>query len=70
MKLYMAVAIGLVAGLLLGLIAALTQSPLLLGLAQGIEPIGTVGSDAMDDAAEALASSMTSPDDDVFLDAT
>ena len=41
MKLYMAVAIGLVGGLLLGLVAALTQSPLLLGLAEGIEPIGT-----------------------------
>lgn len=41
MKLYAAVAIGLIGGLLLGLIAALTQSPLLLGVAEGIEPIGT-----------------------------
>jgi proton glutamate symport protein len=40
-KLYAAVAIGLIGGLLLGLIAALTQSPLLLGVAEGIEPIGT-----------------------------
>ena len=41
MKLYVAVAIGLVAGLLLGLVAALTQSPFLLNLAEGIEPLGT-----------------------------
>lgn len=41
MKLYAAVAIGLIGGLLLGLISALTQSPLLLGVAEGIEPIGT-----------------------------
>ncbi len=41
MKLYVAVAIGLVGGLLLGLVAALSGSPLLLGIAVGIEPIGT-----------------------------
>lgn len=41
MKLYMWVAIGLVAGLLLGLVAALTGSPLLTSVATGIEPIGT-----------------------------
>jgi Na+/H+-dicarboxylate symporter len=40
-KLYVAVAVGLVGGLLLGLIAALSRSPLLLGLAEGVEPIGT-----------------------------
>ncbi len=40
MKLYVAVAIGLVGGLMLGLVAALTESPLLLGLAEGIEPVG------------------------------
>ncbi len=41
MKLYVAVAIGLIGGLALGMIAALTRSPALLGLAEGIEPIGT-----------------------------
>jgi DAACS family dicarboxylate/amino acid:cation (Na+ or H+) symporter len=40
LKLYVAVAIGLVGGLMLGLVAALTESPLLLGLAEGIEPVG------------------------------
>ncbi len=41
MKLYVAVAIGLVAGLLLGLVASLTGSAFLTNLAVGIEPIGT-----------------------------
>jgi Na+/H+-dicarboxylate symporter len=41
MKLYAWVAIGLVAGLLLGLVASLTGSPFLMNLAMGIEPIGT-----------------------------
>jgi Na+/H+-dicarboxylate symporter len=40
-KLQVAIALGLVVGLLLGLAAAITQSPLLLGFAQGVEPIGT-----------------------------
>jgi len=40
-KLYAVVAIGLIGGLLLGLIAALSRSPLLIGVAEGIEPIGT-----------------------------
>ncbi|KPJ96664.1 MAG: hypothetical protein AMS18_00595 [Gemmatimonas sp. SG8_17] len=41
MKLYVAVALGLIGGLLLGLVAALSGSPLLLDIAVGIEPIGT-----------------------------
>ena len=41
MKLYAAVGFGLAGGLLLGLTAALTGSPLLTGIAVGIEPIGT-----------------------------
>jgi Na+/H+-dicarboxylate symporter len=41
MKLYAWVAIGLVGGLLLGLVAALSGSDLLLAIAVGIEPIGT-----------------------------
>jgi Na+/H+-dicarboxylate symporter len=41
MKLYVAVAIGLIGGLLLGLVAALSGSSLLLDIAVGIEPIGT-----------------------------
>ncbi len=40
MKLHVAIALGLVGGLLLGLAAAITQAPLLLGLAEGVEPIG------------------------------
>ncbi len=40
MKLHVAIALGLVGGLVLGLIAAITQVPLLLGLAEGVEPIG------------------------------
>lgn len=40
-KLHVAIALGLVGGLLLGLAAAITQAPPLLGLAEGIEPIGT-----------------------------
>ncbi len=39
-KLQVAILLGLVAGLLLGLAAAITQSPLLLGLAEGVAPIG------------------------------
>ncbi len=41
MKLYAAVAIGLVGGLMLGMIASLTGSPLLTSIAIGIEPLGT-----------------------------
>jgi len=41
MKLYTWVAIGLVSGLLLGLVASVTGSSLLTGLAVGIEPVGT-----------------------------
>ena len=41
MKLYAAVALGLAGGLSLGLIAALTDSPLLIGISEGVEPIGT-----------------------------
>ena len=37
----MAVTLGLTAGLLLGLVAALTGSSVLVGVAEGIEPIGT-----------------------------
>ena len=41
MKLYVAVALGLVAGLLLGLVAQITGSPALTAFALGIEPLGT-----------------------------
>jgi len=41
MKLHTAVAIGLVTGLLLGLVASITGSPLLTAFAVGIEPLGT-----------------------------
>jgi Na+/H+-dicarboxylate symporter len=41
MKLYTWVAIGLISGLLLGLLASVTGSPFLTGLAIGIEPLGT-----------------------------
>jgi Na+/H+-dicarboxylate symporter len=41
MRLYAWVAFGLIGGLLLGLVAALTRSELLLAFAIGIEPIGT-----------------------------
>jgi Na+/H+-dicarboxylate symporter len=41
MKLHAAIALGLIAGLLLGLVAAVTGSPLLVGLAEGVAPIGT-----------------------------
>ncbi len=40
MKLYTAVAIGLIAGLLLGLVASVSGSPVLIGFATGIEPVG------------------------------
>jgi DAACS family dicarboxylate/amino acid:cation (Na+ or H+) symporter len=40
MKLYVAVAVGLIAGLLLGLVAAISGSSLLIAIAEGIEPIG------------------------------
>jgi DAACS family dicarboxylate/amino acid:cation (Na+ or H+) symporter len=39
-RLQLAIALGLVAGLLLGLAAAVTQAPLLVVLAEGVEPIG------------------------------
>ncbi len=41
MRLHTAIALGLVLGLLCGLLAAATGSPLLIGAAVGIEPIGT-----------------------------
>jgi len=41
MKLNLAIALGLVAGLLAGLAAAVTESPVLMAIAQGVEPIGT-----------------------------
>ena len=41
MKLHTAVAIGLISGLLLGLVASVTGSPLLTSVAVGIEPLGT-----------------------------
>lgn len=41
MKLNLAIALGLVAGLLVGLAAAVTESPVLMAIAQGVEPIGT-----------------------------
>lgn len=40
-KLHVAIALGLVGGLLLGLAAALTQAPLLVAIAEGIAPLGT-----------------------------
>ncbi len=40
-KLQFAILLGLVAGLALGLAAAVTGNPLLVGLAEGVEPIGT-----------------------------
>jgi DAACS family dicarboxylate/amino acid:cation (Na+ or H+) symporter len=40
MKLYAAVALGLILGLLLGLVASVSGSPALLAFAEGIEPIG------------------------------
>jgi Na+/H+-dicarboxylate symporter len=40
MKLYTAVAIGLIAGLLLGLVASVSGSPVLIAIATGIEPVG------------------------------
>ena len=41
MKLHIAIALGLVGGLLLGLLAAATQSGPLLGITHAIEPLGT-----------------------------
>ena len=41
MKLHVWVAVGLIAGLLLGLVAAISGSAWLMALAVGIEPIGT-----------------------------
>lgn len=38
----LAMAVGLAAGLLLGLAASVTGSPLLLGVARGVEPLGTL----------------------------
>ncbi len=42
MKMHLAIALGLLGGLALGLAAAVTGSPALLRLAQSVEPIGTV----------------------------
>lgn len=42
MKLHVAIALGLLGGLSLGLLAALTGAPPLLRLALGLEPVGTV----------------------------
>jgi Na+/H+-dicarboxylate symporter len=41
-RLHLAIALGLVAGLVLGLAAAASGSPALLAIAQGVEPVGTV----------------------------
>jgi Na+/H+-dicarboxylate symporter len=41
MKLYAAVALGLVLGLLLGLVASVSGSPALIAFAEGLEPLGT-----------------------------
>lgn len=41
MRLNLAIALGLVAGLLLGLAAAVTESPLLMALTAGVAPLGT-----------------------------
>ena len=41
MKLHIAIALGLVGGLLLGLLAAATESPFFMGFATGVEPLGT-----------------------------
>lgn len=41
MKLHTAIALGLVGGLVFGLIAALTGSPVLTAIAVGVEPVGT-----------------------------
>lgn len=41
MKLHIAIALGLLGGLLLGLTASATESPALMALAAGVEPIGT-----------------------------
>ncbi len=41
MKLHIAIALGLVGGLLLGLAAAATESPFLMSLANAVEPLGT-----------------------------
>ena len=41
MRLNLAIALGLVGGLFIGLAAAITQSPLLLGFSDAVEPIGT-----------------------------
>ena len=42
MKLHLAIALGLLGGLVLGLLAAVTGAPALLALAGAIEPVGTV----------------------------
>lgn len=41
MKLHIAIALGLLGGLLLGLTASATESPTLMALAAGVEPLGT-----------------------------
>ncbi len=42
MKMHVAIALGLLAGLALGLVASVTGAPALVALAQGVEPIGTI----------------------------
>lgn len=41
MNIHVAIVLGLVGGLALGLLAALTGSPVLLGIAEGVAPLGT-----------------------------
>jgi Na+/H+-dicarboxylate symporter len=41
MRLHVAIALGLIAGLLLGVAASVTGSPVLFGIAEGVEPLGT-----------------------------
>ncbi len=41
MKLHLAIAMGLIGGLLLGLVASVTRQPELLAVAEGIRPLGT-----------------------------
>ncbi|NIM52141.1 MAG: cation:dicarboxylase symporter family transporter [Gemmatimonadales bacterium] len=41
MKLHIAIALGLIGGLLLGLVASVTGSPALMWIAEGVEPLGT-----------------------------
>ncbi len=41
MRIHVAIALGLIAGLLLGVAASVTGSPVLRGIAEGVEPLGT-----------------------------